>query len=289
MVLLLGKKKFRDFPDRKNSYSVDYKNHCFSSAPVNLNCTWHWAATPGATKLSRKLQFHSWPLEGGSKTESVPTHRRLLHCSTLQLGKKKGLVSMENGIILQLILFAVWFSPPKMQRQTDIGWFQLCSPLTQLRFSHRFFLFVFLTPLNGGSFLFGSWTASWTASLNIRVSLTFKGWSSTSRRTRSPETDGRPPQSPDQHYGVSLELHEATDGRERLNPHKHSQWWGKNSLFTYNRGCFTGKQLRNSWLCAVKYLNSWLNKNLNYSDTNKSFNPSNFILTKQNSLLFISK
>lgn len=139
LVLLLGKKKFRDFPDRKNSYSGDCKNLCISSAPVNLNCTLHWAATPGATKLSRKLQFHSWPLEGGSKTESVPTHRRLLHCSTLQLGTKKVLVSMETGIILQLILFAVWFSPPKMQRQTDIGWFQLCSPLTQLRFSHRFF------------------------------------------------------------------------------------------------------------------------------------------------------
>lgn len=62
-----------------------------------------------------------------------------------------------------------------------------------------------------------------------------------------------------------------------------------NCLFTYNRSCFTGKQMRNSWLCAAKYLNSWLNKNFNYSDTNKSFNPLiHLILFSPNKIPFCS-
>lgn len=62
-----------------------------------------------------------------------------------------------------------------------------------------------------------------------------------------------------------------------------------NCLFTYNRSCFTGKQMRNSWLCAAKYLNSWLNKNLNYSNTNKSFNPLiHLILFSPNKIPFCS-
>lgn len=47
--------------------------------------------------------------------------------------------------------------------------------------------------------------------------------------------------------------------------------------------------MRNSWLCVAKYLNSWLNKNLNYSDTNKSFNPLiHLILFSPNKIPFCS-